>query len=225
MIPSLLIAVALGSGGLSDFKSEFPTASVIESPSGGRLTNAFGFEAAGLGETPLAAARAFLARYGAAFGLTAREELIVRGEPTPGQVVAVRFERRIDGLPLFDGDVVVGVDGKNAVTMVNGTDVPATVKGRARISRKTAVQAARASLRAQRAPEATRPERGWRATGRVIRPVWRVDLTVAEPAGDWRVYVDAETSKVLLRVDLRATSRNSGIVPERGDLERLAPKQ
>jgi Zn-dependent metalloprotease len=116
----------------------------------------------------------------------------------------VRFERRIDGLPLFDGDVVVGVGAKNAIILVNGSDVPAQVKGRARISRKTAIRAAKAAIPGLENSDTARTERGWYAAGQVIRPVWRVDLTAARPPGDWRSYVDAETGKVLLRVDLRA---------------------
>jgi hypothetical protein len=203
MVSVLMLAATLAVGSPSDFKTAFPAATTIESPARGRLTNASGFEAPGLGDTPEAAARAFLARYGPAFGVTARQELVARGAPSPGQPGPVRFERRIDGLPLFDGDVVVGVDSRNTIILVNGTDVSTKVNGRARISRKAAIRAAKASLPGLATSDVPRPERGWRAVGSVIRPVWRVDFTAAQPPGDWRTYVDAETGKVLLRVDLR----------------------
>ncbi len=204
MIPAALLVAALAQRGPADFRATFPAASTISSPAGGRLTHASGFEAPGLADTPEAAARTFLARYGSAFGLTAREDLVARGAPAPGQAGPVRFERRIDGLPLFDGDLVVGVDARNAVILVNGTDVPTAVKGRARISRKAAIRAAVAAIPGLETTDTPRAERGWRAAGEAIRPVWRVDFTAARPAGDWRSYVDAESGRVLLRVDLRS---------------------
>jgi Zn-dependent metalloprotease len=132
----------------------------------------------------------------------------------------VRFERTIDGLALFDGDVVVGVDARNAVMLVNCTDVPTQVQGRASISRKAAIRAAKAAITGLETSDAPRTQRGWRAVGRVIRPVWRVDFTGARPLGDWRSYVDAQTGRVLLRLDLRTSPQGSGPASER---ERLAP--
>ncbi len=225
MILALVLAAALGSGGVEEFKTAFPGASVVESPGGGRLTSASGFEALGLGDAPETAARAFLRRYGAAFGLTARQELVVHGAPRPGQLGAVRFERRIGGLPLFDGDVVVGVDARNAVILVNGTDVPTRLKGRFRISRKAAIRAARAALPGLVTSDEPRTARGWHAAAQVVRPVWRVELTAARPAGDWRTYVDAETGRVLSRVDLRADAPGPDAAPPRGELGPPAPRR
>src|SRR5229473_3489254 len=129
MIPVLLLAAALGPGAPADFRAAFPAASIIESPAGGRLTHASGFESPGLGDTPEAAARAFLAKYGTAFGINPRQELVARGTPAPGEPGAVRFERRIGGWPVFDGDVVVGVDAKNAVILVNPGEVVRAARG------------------------------------------------------------------------------------------------
>jgi Zn-dependent metalloprotease len=207
-------------GTIPDFKAAFPAAATIESPAGGRLTHASGFEAAGLGETPEAAARAFLARFGDAFGVTVRQRLVVRATPALGQTGPVRFERMIDGLALFDGDVVVGVDARNAVILVNCTDVPTQVEGRARLSRKAAIRAAKGAIPGLETSDAPRTQRGWRAAGQVIRPVWRVDFTGVRPPGDWRSYVDAQTGRVLLRLDLRANTLGSGVAADR---ERLAP--
>ena len=94
MIPALLLSAALGVGGMNDFRAAFPGASIIESPSGGRLTHASRFQAQGLGTTAEAAARAFLSRYGAAFGIGSGEKLVLRGAPGAGSPSAVRFERR-----------------------------------------------------------------------------------------------------------------------------------
>ena len=219
MIPVLLLAAALGLGGADDFRAAFPAAFTTESPAGGRLTHASRFEARGLGRTPEAAARAFLARYGAAFGVGARERLVARGAPAPGRSGAVRFERRLGGLPVFDADVVVGVDAANAVILVNASDAPGEASGRAGISRRAAIRAARAAIPGLESSDEPRTARGWKGLGPVLRPVWRVDLTAARPPGDWRSYVDAETGKVLLRVDLRASGgAGTGIVPDRPSL-------
>ena len=72
---ALLLAAATSSA-VAAFRADFPGASVVESRSGGRLTNASGFEARGLGGNPEAAARAFLERYGAAFGISRKQRLL-----------------------------------------------------------------------------------------------------------------------------------------------------
>jgi len=203
LIPILAALIAVG---LAEFKADFPGASVVESPAGGRLTHASGFEARSFGDTPEAAARAFLAKYGAAFGIGPGQELVVRGAPPKGGLGAVRFERRIGRLPVFDANLAVGVDANSAVILVNAADVPPEVEGRHRKSRSAVVRAATAGLETSEAPRA---QKGWRASGRAIRPVWRVDVIATKPPGDFRSYVDAETGKVLLRADLRASKSRS----------------
>lgn len=203
MRPLVLAVAAFATCSRAGFRQDFPAARIVEAPGGG-VTHASGFEAAGLGGTPEAAARAFLARYGAAFGVTVDQELVTRSVPAGGRPGAVRFERRIDGLPLFDGDVAVGVGAENAVVLVNVAAAPTGRRGRHALSREAAVEAAKGAIPGLETADAPRAERGWKAAGEVIRPVWRVDLAADRPPGDWRTYVDAETGKVLLRVDLRA---------------------
>jgi len=211
LIPILPLAAALILAAATDFKADFPGASVAESPAGGRLTHASGFEARGFGDVPETAARGFIARYGASFGVGPGQELVVRGSPPKGGVGAVRFERRIETLPVFDADVVVGVDARSSIILVNAADVPLEVEGRHRRSRSAAVRGAMAGLETSESPRA---QRGWRASGGTIRPVWRVDVIATKPSGAFRCYVDAETGKVLLRTDLRASTPR-GPVPQR----------
>ncbi len=109
--------------------------------------------------------------------------------------------------------LVVGVDAANAVILVNVADVPARVTGRPRISRDAAIRAARAAVPGLETADAPRVERGWKAAGQVIRPVWRVGFSATRPPGDWRTYVDAETGKVLLRLDLRSHGAGPAVVP------------
>jgi hypothetical protein len=214
------VVLALAAAPVPSFKADFPDAATVEAPGGGRLVQASRFSAPGLGSTPERAARAFLRKYGAAFGITAREKLVVKSGAgaASGPIGAVRFERRIDGFPVFDADVVVGVDGGGAVILVNATDVAARVSGRPVISRKAAIRAAKAAIPGLKGPGTASAVRGWRATPDSIRPVWRVDFTAAEPAGDWRSHVDAETGKVLLRTDRRAPT-----LGERAGLAAPAP--
>jgi Zn-dependent metalloprotease len=199
--------VSLALAAAPSFRADFPDAVVVESPAGGRLIQASGFSASGLGSSPGAAAHAFLVRYGAAFGIGARQRLVPKDPQAQASApVAIRFERRIDGLPVFDADVVVGVDGKGAVFLVNVADVPPRVSGRTVLSRKAAIRSATAAIPGLSHPGPPMAEQGWRATGDVLRPAWRIDFTAAQPPGDWRTYVDAETGKVLLRVNRRAAT-------------------
>jgi Zn-dependent metalloprotease len=130
---------------------------------------------------------------------------VVQSAPAPGEAGTVRLARRVDGAPLYGGDVAVEVDAGLDVTLVSTGDVPAEVKGTPRISRKSAVKAARKAIPGLEAEGEPRAERGWRAVGKAVRPVWRVDIAARKPPGDWRSFVDAETGKVLLRTDHRVT--------------------
>jgi Zn-dependent metalloprotease len=177
----------------ASFAADFPQAATTVS--NGRLTHASGFEARGLGDTPQAAATAFLARYGDAFGISPQQKLVLRGGGT-----ALHFERQIDGLPIFDGNLVVGIGADNSVILVNGSDVPPASSGSFRYSRKAATSKALKALKAANDADA-RAVKGWTASGDSVRPAWRVDLTT--DSGDWRLFVDAETGAILSRNSLR----------------------
>lgn len=208
----VLVAAAL-SGGAAELKAAYPAASVIATRDGVRLTHVSGFEAAGPGDTPETAASAFLEKHRGAFGIGPRQKLVALDHPAAGSAVAVHFERRVDGLPVFDGGIAVGLNAANAVVLVNSADIPATVTGRHRISRSAAIRAAKAAIPRLRTSDEPRAEKGWHAFGRVVRPVWRVEFTASRPQGDWRSYVDAQTGKVLLRLDVRSTAPQPGIAP------------
>ena len=204
---SALALLAAASSAVAAFRADFPGASVTESPAGGRLTNASGFEARGLGADPESAARAFLDKYGAAFGIAGRQKLALGDAAHSGEPPRrIRFERRIDGLPVFDGDVILALDASNAVILVNTSDVPPKISGQFRISKKSAIGAAQKALKNPKTSAPPRAVRGWKAAGSAVRPVWRVDLAAEQPPGEWRSFVDAETAKVLLRRDLRTTA-------------------
>ncbi len=209
MIPHALLAAALLSAD-ARFDAAFPGATTVEAPAGGRLTSASGFAARGLGDGAEAPARTFLRRYGAAFGVSRRQQLVAVSAPAAGRPGAVRFTRLIDGSPIFDGDVVVGIDAAGAVVLVNAADVPPRVAGRVRLSRREAIRAAAKAMPDVEFADGARAKRGWLAAGEVARPVWRVDAVGLRPPGEWRTYVDAESGRILLRQDLRVDGGRGG---------------
>jgi Zn-dependent metalloprotease len=151
------------------------------------------------------------------------QELSVLPTVPPGPTV--RFQRRIDGFPIFDGDIVVGAKGDATVIVVNTSDVPAKVTGKARVSRAAAIKSAKAAVANLKSSDPAHADRGWRAAGQSVRPVWRVDFVAARPPGDYRSYVDAETGKVLFRVDRRRTNSPGGIRAPNVDREPANPSR
>jgi Zn-dependent metalloprotease len=213
VIPLLLAAGAAATGGAAEFMAAYPSASVVLTSDRARLSHASAFEAPSPGKTPEAAALAFLQKFHAAFGITSRQKLVAKDHPQPGQAVILHFERRIDGQPVFDGDIVVAMNAGSAVTLVNSGDVPAKIGGRMRISRQAAINAAQAAIPGLEGAGTPKAVPGWRTSGKAVAPMWRVDFSAAQPAGDWRSYVNGESGKVVERVDLRSTSRPPGVAP------------
>lgn len=205
MIAALLLFAVLVQDGPGAFVSAFPGAETSPSASGERLIHASGFRAEVHGDSPEATARAFLSRHGAAFGVVPGQELVLQYTTARGEAGPVRFSRRIDALPLFGGDVTVGLDAVGAVVLVNVGDVPPTISGRSRISWRSAVERARAAIPGLQLAGTPTAERGWMAAGKTIRPVWRVDFAASRPAGDWRTFVDADSGRVLLRTNQRVS--------------------
>jgi hypothetical protein len=161
----------------ASFAADFPQAQLVKSDAA--IRSASGFSAPG-------DARAFLEKYAESFGITSRQKLT----QTLATPTLARFGRSLDGAPIFDGDIAVGLDGSGAVTLVNSGEVPAP-SGEPKLSRKAA----------QKIAGGGRGERGWKAFAGTLRPVWRID------SGERRTFVDADSGKVLLRVPLRTTNR------------------
>ncbi|HYV68180.1 MAG TPA: hypothetical protein VE964_18220, partial [Myxococcales bacterium] len=201
MLATLLLSLAAAAPA-QRFAEAFPSSSRIASVDGRVLVHASGFAAPAPGAAPEAAARGFLARHGSAFGIGPAQELVLRQAPAAGRAGAVRFERRLDGLPLFGADVVVGMDAQSRVFVVNARDVPATPSGRHALGEAAAVGSALSSLPLEvRGAQPVAVAAGWRGVLGSLRPVYRVDL-VAD-LGSWRTFVDAESGRPLLRESLR----------------------
>ena len=207
------------------FVDEHPASARLASEDGQRLVHASGFSASTGAKRPEEAARTFLSldAHGGAFGVTQAQALIVKAAPGAGELGAVRLERTIDGLPVFGGDLVVGVDAQSRVFLVNGTDVGPTVSGRHAVGEDAAQSAALASFPGGvRGAGPAVVTSGWQAFGSTVRPVYRVDFIAQEPAGDWRVFVDGETGRALLRDNLRASASAPGMVFEVSPAESIA---
>jgi len=82
------------------------------------------------------------------------------------------------------------------------------------VSRAAAIKSAKAAIPKLKSSDPGHAIRGWRAAGKEVRPVWRVDFVATHPPADYRSYVDAETGKVMLRTDLRKTNSPGGIKPK-----------
>jgi Zn-dependent metalloprotease len=196
VIVALLLAAA------ASFQSDFPRATT-EAGADGALVAASRFAAKGLGDTPAAAARAFVDRYGASFGVRGEQKLVLRETGAKSKAgVVLRFERQLAGDPIFDADLEVTVNAANAVVQVRTQTVPEKTSGAFKLTKAQAIGAASQSQSdLPREPHA-RAARGWMASGALLKPVWRVDLIAGNPQTDWRSFMDAENGALLGRIDV-----------------------
>ena len=91
------------------------------------LSTATGFpQAASGGKDAEAAARQFLAAYGGLFGLTdqAQELAVERKQEMQAGHVFLRFQQQEQGIPVMAGELIVQLDGNQAVISVNGEILP-----------------------------------------------------------------------------------------------------
>jgi Zn-dependent metalloprotease len=210
MFTSIALTLTLTAGASAPptgFAERFPD-SVRDLGPSGRLTHASGFRAMSHEADPVRAARGFLAEHGAAFGVEPRFGLESFGTPvSPGQVGEVRFRRTLLGLPIFGGEVVVGLDRDGAIFVVNAAEVPANAAvARFRLAEDGALAKARLRLEAIAKVRLAAPphvEKGYLPKVGALRPAYQVDLEAVEPAGDYRLYVDGETGAVLRAMDRR----------------------
>jgi hypothetical protein len=108
------------------------TASTVP-PSGSTEAGALrllGFDVAPSGLTPAQQANSFLAAYGAALGLTGPDQgLVVRSARADGSLTLVSFAETYKAVPVFGGEVRVGIEaspftGMSRVTLAGGSLLP-----------------------------------------------------------------------------------------------------
>ena len=157
--------------------------------------------------TPEQAAREFLAeqaeylRLGAGATTLATEAVIT----APGGM-HVRFQQLYAGIPVYRGDIVVSLNGRNQVGMVlsNARCDFGILETTPSLTADEALQAARTALgicgrSIGKADEASLvvfedSVRSWRLAYRAL-------MTNEEPYGDWEVIVDAQSGEVLQQED------------------------
>src|SRR4051812_16689172 len=145
MLSAVLLSFIAAASAVERFHARFPDAHRIVSVDGERLVHASGFALATAYKVPEEAARAFLSVHGAAFGVTDRQLLVTESAPS-GEAGVVRFLRTIDGLPVFNAGLNVGVDAQGRVFAVNGSDVPPSISGRRALDDASAVRSALAGF-------------------------------------------------------------------------------
>jgi hypothetical protein len=189
---------------LQRFRAAFPRARLVAGRHGG-LEHASGFadRSGGGGEE---GARRFLAIHGSAFGVQdARVGLeLLRTVGTPGGPGAVVFRRVVDGLPVFGGEVAVGLAPDGAVSMVNGSPAPALRRGG---TFRASPAAARAAALSEGETLAGPVEAGWLEFGSRLLPAYRLRTVAAAPPGVFHAYVDAESGRLLYRAPLAVSAQ------------------
>src|SRR5216683_3001698 len=213
VLTAILVASIAVANPVESFVRENPAARLIRSADGSSLVHASGFLAETGAARPEEAARAFLRSHGAAFGIANDQALVRKGAPPVAGAAAIRFERTFQGLPVFGADLVVGVDAQNRIFLVNSGNVAPATWDRHLLGEAQALGAAVSSFAGgARDVEAVSVTAGWKAVAGALHAVYRVDFVARQPAGDWRVFVDAQTGRALFRAPLRS-SVNGNVYP------------
>jgi hypothetical protein len=210
---SLALTVALAApltpGDLDSAASTFAAAHsgsrLVRAASGG-LEHASGFAAPRLAAGDEENARAFLVSEGRSFGVVDAADLRrVRLSGAPGADGSAVFQRMVDGLPVFGGQVAVGWRPDGAITVVNGARVlAAEPRGAFRAVAETARAAALAA--APGTPGESSVEQGWLQYEGALHPAFRVQHAALQPFDSFVSYVDGDAGELLYRVSRLRTA-------------------
>ena len=199
-----------------------PTDDVVDSPDpGADLQAAFpvqGVDDAGflvtlqghLGLGGAAAAdevHAFLAGNAVALGLRADlADLVLDREVQDLGGTTLRYHQIVDGIPVFEGEVVAGLDPAGALIHVRSDydRLAAAIATRPAVSADDAVRLAGAELGVAlsrgTAPELVIVRGDKRAPGPHL--AWKVGADVRSPRGDWLIFVDAVGGSIVRVIDM-----------------------
>ena len=156
--------------------------------------------------TPEAMAREYLGAAASRLQLDslAASDLVVRLDRDHGAGSTVRFEQRIDGVPVYDSEVAVTINRSSEVTYVTSTYRPrlSRVDTRPDFGSRRAERIALEHLRVDGAL-AHRSSRLVIYPGRAAtRLAWEVRMVPeSTPVGDWEVLVDAHSGALIKVVD------------------------
>ncbi len=174
--------------------------------------------------SPAAAARAFLAEQGGAFGIRNQAQELEVESAREGRAgnSFVRFQQTFEGVPVVGGELVVNLDPEKNVISASGEVVPSpSLSVAPEVSSAAAAEAARnAVAKATGVPASSLRESEpslWIYDSRIMggpgldRPtlVWRMDVTGDQSDGyvDQFVLVDAKLGSVALRFDQLAKAK------------------
>ncbi len=152
-------------------------------------------------------ARTFLERHASTLGLTdAAGTLTAASTITVPGGSHVRFTQNVNGIPIYGADVVVSLNVRNEVTMlVNNSLAAVQPPPDASFDQAHALMLAREHLKT--GPVAIgNPDAAtlmvYRTPDGTTRLTYRVTLSREEPAGDWELFVDAESGAILRARDM-----------------------
>jgi MYXO-CTERM domain-containing protein len=185
------------------FSQAFPTARTIPARFGG-LEVAAGFAVPRVAMDDEENARRFLAAQGEPFGAGPGADLeTVRVTTSPSQGGSALFQRRVNGLPVFGGELGVSWRPDGAITAVSGSQALATEP--AETFSIGASEALLAAIDGSLGPSigASSAAQGWFEHQGQLLPTWRITAETALSNGPFHAYVDGATGRLLYRVSLR----------------------
>ena len=174
---------------------------------------------------PAAVARAFLAKYGYAFGVPDQQRNldVTSVDAAAGGRSAVRFQQTVNGVPVLGGELVINLDRKGNVLSTSGELLPKTgVATTPTVTAAAAQRTARLAVARGRHVPIGRLTAGkpslWIHDSRIFggpgldrpSPVWRLDVT-GPGALDEFVLVDARLGNVVLSFDQLETAKNRSV--------------
>ena len=149
----------------------------------------------------------FLSRHARTLGLRDDlADLVIEREDRDRGGTTLRYRQLVDGIPVFEGELVAGVAPDGALLHVrNSYDaLAATVATTPRLDRAAALSAAGAELGAPLPASATAElviVRGDKHAPGVYL-AWQVGADVPVPRGDWLIFVDALAGRVVRTIDM-----------------------
>lgn len=190
----------------------------------GALQAASGFASPAYAGTRSEAAREFLSQHADLFAGVALNTLTPLKSPRLRDRSYVRFQQRLDGIPIRGAVVTLRVGSDNSVDAIQSSLEPETpVRGQWNYSPQQAIERVLAS--APRPVDVPRAEQLYLARNAQLEPVWRVLFRSADPPADWEFLVSAIDGAVVEKQDLRAGDRSLGYAyprnPVAGGLEQV----
>jgi len=187
---TLLLTLLFAASGQPSIERDFPKARLSVRPGESTVSIAIGLDAP-FAQVNEASARAFLFKYGGAFGLGPEDDLrlSVEGASSAQQLSTLRFQRLKAGVVVDGAELVLTFDAHSRLVMIHAGAQVLPAKGRWRLPSAHALTLE---------PGATQVAAAWVRHGETLRPAWVVTRPTPEGNLVW-VSVDGETGLELER--------------------------